>query len=401
MKIARALFPLIVAGVCLGTWLPVQAQGVRPEVGRPLQQASDLLRAGKAREALAKANEANAVAGKSAAEQLIVDRMRAAAAQRAGDMATAIAALESLHGRVGAGEQGAIAEQVASAYAQMRNNAQATAWVQRAKAAGHSSSTLRQLEQFLQGASGDYAAIARDAQAAVSAAEQAGRRPDEGDLLRLADAQQRTGNTNGYLNSLEKLLSYYPKKEYWNAYLARLTRKSGFSERFSLDVLRLRLAAGVMNKPDEYMELAQLAIQAGHPAEGRRVVERGFQAKVLGEGPEGDRHRRLRDLATKREADLKAAIEQNITEARAESSGNGLVQVGFQLVTMGQVDRGIELIEAGIKKGGLTRPADAQLRLGMALQQSPKAKARATATLRAIQGTDGVADIARLWNVVH
>ena len=31
------------------------AQGVRPEVGKPLQQASDLLKAGKAKEALARA----------------------------------------------------------------------------------------------------------------------------------------------------------------------------------------------------------------------------------------------------------------------------------------------------------------------------------------------------------
>ena len=66
--------------------------------------------------------------------------------------------------------------------------------------------------------------------AAVAAAEQAGRRPDEGDLLRLADAQQRLNNMNGYIGTLEKLLAYYPKKDYWSAYLGRLTRKSGFAE---------------------------------------------------------------------------------------------------------------------------------------------------------------------------
>jgi hypothetical protein len=42
---------------------------MRPEVGKPLQQAgSDLLKAGKAKEALAKVREADAVGGKTAAE---------------------------------------------------------------------------------------------------------------------------------------------------------------------------------------------------------------------------------------------------------------------------------------------------------------------------------------------
>jgi hypothetical protein len=90
-----------------------QAQGVRAEVGKPLQQASELLRAGKAKEALAKVREADAVGGKTAAEQLTIDRMKAAAAQRAGDMGTAIQALESIHGKVGGAEQGQVAEQLA------------------------------------------------------------------------------------------------------------------------------------------------------------------------------------------------------------------------------------------------------------------------------------------------
>ena len=57
------------------------------------------------------------------------------------------------------------------------------------------------------------------------------------------------------------------------------------------------------------------------------------------------------------------------------------------------------MIEQGIAKGGLKRPADAKLRLGMAQLQSAKSKAKAAQTLRGVQGNDGVADIARLWLV--
>ena len=64
-----------------GCMLSVQAQSLRPEVGKPLQQASDLLRAGKAKEALAKVHEADSVGGKNPSEQLMIDRMRGSAAQ--------------------------------------------------------------------------------------------------------------------------------------------------------------------------------------------------------------------------------------------------------------------------------------------------------------------------------
>ena len=75
------------------------------------------LRAGKAKEALAKVREAEAVPNRSAAEQLTIDRMKAAAAQRAGDNATAIAALEAVYGKAGAAEKGPLAEQRAAALA--------------------------------------------------------------------------------------------------------------------------------------------------------------------------------------------------------------------------------------------------------------------------------------------
>ncbi|WP_326538341.1 tetratricopeptide repeat protein [Pseudorhodoferax sp.] len=397
MKTLRTLTLSVLAAACMVT--VVHAQGVRAEVGRPLQQAGDLLRAGKAKEALAKVREAEAVGGKSAHEQLTIDRMKAAAAQRAGDFPAAIGALESLAGKVSGSELGQVAEQLSSAYAQQRNNAKASEWLNKAIAAGNNSASVRQMQAYLQGASGDYAAIARDAAAAVSSAEQAGRRPSEDDLLRLADAQQRTNNHGGYSTTLEKLLTYYPKKDYWNAHLGRLPRKPGFGDRFSLDVMRLRLASGTLAKTEEFMEMAQLALQAGLPGEGLRIVDQGYKAGVLGTGAEAARHQRLKDLAIRQEGELKNNIAAQAAAAEGQKEGDDLVRVGYAYVTLGEVDKGIALIEKGIAKGHLKRPADARLRLGMAQLQSPKNKAKATQTLRGVQGNDGVADIARLWLV--
>ncbi|MCU0969249.1 MAG: hypothetical protein MUF03_10610 [Rubrivivax sp.] len=396
----KPLRPFAIALLAAATIGVASAQALRPEVGRPLQQAGELLKAGKAREALAKVREAEAVPNRTAAEQITIDRMKAAAAQRAGDLGTAIQALEALHPRLPAAEQGPIAEQIASAYAQQRNNAKATEWMNRAIAAGQNTATIRQLQSYLLAASGDHAAIARDAAAAVSAAEQAGRKPDEADLLRLQDAQARQGNVAGQIATLEKLVAHYPKKEYWSAYLGRLQRKPGFSDRFALDVKRLRLATGNLSSTEDFMEMAQLALQAGLPSEGRRIVERGFQAGALGSGPDAARHQRLRDLSVRQEGEAQAGIAEAAAKAVSDGSADDMVRVGYAQVTMGQVDAGIRLIQQGIAKGGLKRPEDARLRLGMAQLQSPAARGAAAQTLRGVKGTDGVAEIARAWLIV-
>jgi hypothetical protein len=91
------------------------------------------------------------------------------------------------------------------------------------------------------------------------------------------------------------------------------------------------------------------------------VVDKGMAAGVLGVGAEAARHKRLLDLAAKQEQEGKAHLAQEVEQAR---DGNALVQAGAQLVSYGQVDQGIDLLEKGIAKDQLRKPADAKLRLG-------------------------------------
>ena len=393
----RSLLLALVAAASFGT---TQAQGLREEIGKPLQQAGELLRAGKGREALAKVREADAVANKTAAEQFTIDRMKGAAAQRAGDHAATVQAFEAVmaSGKVSGAEAAQIAESLAFAHSQLKDWPKTSQWIQRAQSLGSTSAQLKQLQAYVQGQSGDYAAIARDAAAAVEAAEKAGRKPDEGELLRLADAQARTGNPGGQAATLEKLLFNYPKKEYWTAYLGRLPRKANFADRLGLDVLRLRLATGNLSKPEDFMEMAQLALQGGLPAEAVRIVEQGYKLGALGKGAEAERHKRLQDLAVKKAAEQRAAIEAQTTEAAAQKTGDDLVKVGMAFSSMGQADKGIALIEQGIAKGGLRNAEDARLRLGLALL--PRDRAKAVRTLQSVKGNDGTADVARAWTLI-
>jgi hypothetical protein len=372
-----------------------QSDAVRAEVGKPLQQAAELLKANKAKEALAKVREAEAVPNKSAAEQLTIDRMRGAAAARAGETQTAIRSYEAVlaSGKAGQAEQAQIAAQLAYLYSQAKDWNKTREWAQKAKSLGGNATELDKLLAYVNAQTGDFSAIARDAQASIDAAEKAGGRPSEADLLTLADALRRTGNTAGQTAVLEKLVAYYPKKEYWAAVLGRIQNKPGFAGRHALDVMRLRRETKTLDTTEDYIEMAQMALQEYQAAEGKAVLEEGFARGLLGKGADAERQKRLLALATQRAADAPKALAEAESEAK---SGDALVRVGLAYTGLGQYDKGIALIQKGIAKGDLKHPDDARLDLGIAYLRAGN-KAKAAEAFRSVKGTDGAADLARLW----
>jgi hypothetical protein len=382
------------AGLRLAT-AHAQAEALRPEVGKPLQQAAELLKANRAKEALAKVREAEAVPNRTAAEQLTIERMRGAAAARAGDTDTAIRAYEAVlaSGRVGATEQAQTAATLAHLYAQAKNWNKTREWAQRAKQQGANGGDMDKLVAYANAQSGDFAAVARDAQARIEAAEKSGRRPEEADLLTLADALRRTGNAAGQAAVLEKLVAHYPKKEYWAVALSRLQASPGFSSRLMLELLRLKRETKTLESAEEYVELAQMALQQYQAAEAKAVLEEGFARGILGKGAEAERQRRLLALATQRAADAPKLLAEAEAEAK---DGNALVRAGLAYSGLGQHDKGIALIQKGLADKELRHPDDARLALGIAYLRAGN-RAKAAEAFRSVKGTDGAADLARLW----
>ena len=162
----------------------------------------------------------------------------------------------------------------------------------------------------------------------------------------------------------------------------------------------MQLATGNLTATNDYMEMSQLALQAGFPGEAKKVVDEGYANGALGKGAEAERQKRLRDLVEKRVAENQKAISGGAEDAAANAAkdGNALVNLGYNLFTSGQAAKGITMLEAGIKKGDLKRPEDAKLRLGTALIQSGQ-KAKGVQILKTVQGTDGTQDLANLWAI--
>jgi hypothetical protein len=397
-QVASAI--VVTTALAFGVQLAHAQERVRPEIGKPLQAAQDLVKSSRFKEALAKIREADAIGGKSGYETYLVERMRGSAAAGAGDSATAMRAFEAAlsSGKAPGSDQLKMIEAIATSAYNARDFAAAKKWGARYFEAGGTSGQMRTLMTQASFQSGDYATVAREALADINADEKAGRAPSEEKLQLLANSYLRQKNTAGYVATIEKLLNYYPKKSLWADVISRLPSKPGFSDRFALDVYRLKLATGNLSTTNDYMEMAQLALQADFAVEGKKVIEEGFKAGALGAGAEAERHKRLRDLAEKKVVERQKIMSDGVEEqeAKAAKDGNALVKLGYAFASSGQVAKGISMIEEGIKKGGLKRPDDAKLYLGIAQIQAGQ-KSKAIPTLRGIKGTDGVADLASLW----
>jgi hypothetical protein len=85
LGLALAALGFTAAAPVVGLAPAYAAETLRPEVGKPLQQAQQQMKAGKNKEALATLRQLDSVGGKSENEKYLIERTRAGAASSAGD----------------------------------------------------------------------------------------------------------------------------------------------------------------------------------------------------------------------------------------------------------------------------------------------------------------------------
>jgi outer membrane protein assembly factor BamD (BamD/ComL family) len=265
----RALKRLAVAAALVAACGVASAQeALRPDVGRPLQAAQQMIKAGQYREALAKVREADAVGGKNANESYTIERMRIAAASGAGDMDTAAKSFEAIaaSGRASAADKARMAESIAGGFYRNKDYRRAMDWGNRYFREGGSNPAIRTLLIQSQYLAGDFSGAAKELITEIQGAEKAGQTPaqDRLNLLFNAGAQMKDANTTVF--ALERLVMYYPKKEYWVDLLSRMQRKPTFSDRLALDAYRLSLATGSMTAAADFMEMRPSSTRASRRA---------------------------------------------------------------------------------------------------------------------------------------
>ena len=368
------------------------AETLRPEIGKPLQEAQQLMKSGKNKEALAKLRELDKVGGKSANETYLIERTRAGAASAAGDYETAAKAFEYLigSGKLSGAEKAQFSEGLIGIYMRAGDLGKANAAIER-QLKDHDDPKLRAYLMQNYYKQGNIKALEDE----LRQAEKSGRLSED-QLGMLANIQLKKNDKAGYVNTIEKLAANYPKPQYWTDLLNRVQGKPGFSGNLAVDVYRLKLANNLMKKPSEYMEMGQLVLQAKAPAEAVKVIDKGYKAGALGTGPDAARHQRLKDLAAKTLADQNKTAATDEAEFKKTKDGDALVALGYGLVQAGQADKGLKMMEEAIKSGTVKNVAEAKLHLGEAYAVAGK-KQQAINTLKTVGADEGAGDLARYW----
>ncbi len=169
---------------------------------------------------------------------------------------------------------------------------------------------------------------------------------------------------------------------------------------------RLRRATKTLDSGNDVFEMAQLALQERQAAEAKKILDDGFAAGLLGKGNDAERQKRLLALATQRVAEAPQQLATAEAEAREQKDGEALVRIGMGYSGLGQHDKAIALIQQGVALlqqnpgKGKGRLDEANLHLGIAFLRAGQ-KPKAAQAFKAVVGTDGAADLARLWMRVN
>jgi tetratricopeptide (TPR) repeat protein len=375
---------------------------VRIEMAKILdtKKFSELISAKKYDEAEAILKAGEAFPNPNPEEAYVLLRLHLALASSKGDNPAAIKYLEAIlaTGKLQAADRPNFVEALSSMYFNQGNYAKSIEWMKvHVKETGSPEKTRVAMSRAYY-LSNDFANAKVELLAMLAENDKAGKPTSEKDLAVLSNAAAKLKDIPTYIIAKERLVAINPTDDNWTDLLHRVLVKQTFNQRLTLDVFRLEAMAVKTMQPEEYTEMAELDLQAGFPTEAKKLLDAGFAANVLGTGSDGPKHKKLRDQANKGSADDIKNIAAGEVSAAKSKNGHGLVNLGYAYVSMEQYDKGIELIQKGIAKGGLKNADDAVLRLGTAYAKAGR-KEEALKVFAGLKGDDGLSDLAKYWTM--
>ncbi|HKQ11098.1 MAG TPA: hypothetical protein VJS85_07915 [Rhizomicrobium sp.] len=365
---AAAVFISTAAMVAFVPAVQAQTATVSAHVGALLQEAQNLAKAGNWKGAAAKVNEAEGQANKTAADTQIINQMKHFIAVSSGDTSTPAGAKAKFATDYNAGKYRDV---IADGEILKKMNAL------------DAQSALIVGQAYYKG--NDFAGCVRYTRT-LGGSDTA--------LELLARCSYETGDEATQRQALEQLVARGGKPEHWKLLLKLGERARGLSDHNTLDINRLRLitTSSLMAK-DDYISLAQFALQFKLAAEAQAAMDKGVAAKVLND----DRSMRLLASAKAQAAANIAAASKTLAAANAAPQGDDLVAVGENMIGEGKAKDAIAMIQAGMKKS-LKDASNAQIRLGQAYLAAGQ-KAEARAAFAKVKTPEKDAMIAHLWTL--
>ena len=234
----------------------------------------------------------------------------------------------------------------------------------------------------------------------VDADIKAGRAPKDQSLQLMMSACVKLDDADCTTRSLEKLVAYYPKPDYWKDLLYTMQQDKALtqSEKSTLQLYRLMSEVDVLSRADDYTEMAQLAMEQGSPGEAQHILETGFSKGVFADQRTKDKNQRLLDAAKKAAVADQATLPKIESDAKNAPTGDKDVGVGLAYLGYGQYDKASDLLSQGLSKGGVKSDAEAHLLLGIAQLKSGH-KDEAVKSFHAVKGDPTLERLANLWSL--
>jgi tetratricopeptide (TPR) repeat protein len=400
----RFFAAMIVAVFALIAAANVSAEDkIGAKVGKPMKAAQEAIQKQDWDKALAKVQEADAVAKKNEFEQYQINEFKGYILLQKRQYAEVARIYEQnlKSPKMPADQVNDRLKALAQLYSAVKNYPKVIEygdrWVQ-ADGTDLDTKVLVAQAHYLQK---DYKNAVTIMQSAIAAAEKAGKKPEENWLQIVRSSQQNLGDTKGASATLEKLVTIYPKKDYWD-YLISLRLREKNPDRVTLNLLRISREVGLMDTADEFVELTEMLIDAGLPGEARSVMEQGYKAGVFDTTDKtkaGRYARRLNDAKIKAEKD-QASLPSFERDAKSAGTGQGEVALGMAYSSFGQYEKSAAALARGLDKGGVLDAGQARIMLGIANLKLGKTEDALQAFSKAATDDAELKDVARLWSAV-
>ena len=168
-------------------------------------------------------------------------------------------------------------------------------------------------------------------------------------------------DVNKTVSTLEELLKYYPKKDYW----VQLSHMYGEQKKEALQLAAMDTAyvQGMLDKGPEQVTLAYLYLNGEIPYRAGKVMEKGLKNGSI---QATSKNYEIAASAWRQAQELDKAIADMEQAAAKSDDGELYARLGNIYLDSDKFDEAIVAINKGLSRGGVKRPDTARLVLGMA-----------------------------------
>lgn len=159
---------------------------------------------------------------------------------------------------------------------------------------------------------------------------------------------------------LEELLKHYPKKNYW----VQLSHMYGEQKKETQQLAAMETAyvQDMLDKGTEQVTMAYLYLNAEVPYKAAKVMDKGLNNKSI-DGT--SKNWEITGSAWRQAQEVKKSIPAMETAAAKSETGELYARLGSIYLDGDQFRKSINAINKGLQRGGVKRPDQARLALGM------------------------------------